>query len=77
MIAYLKDKLLGLPSEADPDIERQKSQIQIYIEKLALFSRAYRERSQQYRSLMSIQKGRRPYDVQEHARPGCRIREEQ
>ena len=57
LLAYLKDKFLGLPSEADPDLERQKTQIQLYIDKLALFSRAYRENSQQYRSLMSIQKG--------------------
>jgi len=57
LLAYLKDKFVDLPSEADPEIDRQKTQIQIYIEKLSLFSRAYRERAQQYRSLMSIEKG--------------------
>jgi hypothetical protein len=57
LLAYLKDQFVDLPSEADPEIDRQKTQIQIYIEKLALFSRAYRERAQEYRSLMSIEKG--------------------
>jgi hypothetical protein len=57
LLAYLKDKFIGLPSEAEPEIERHKTQIQVYVDRLALFSRAYRERVAQYRSLMSIEKG--------------------
>ena len=56
-LAYLKEKLLGLPREMDPEIDGHKNLVLHYMERLAFISRTYRELAAEYRSLMSIEKG--------------------
>lgn len=54
---FIKEQFSPIPGELDVQIEAQKNRAQMYIEKLATFSRAYRERAEEYRRLMSIEKG--------------------
>jgi hypothetical protein len=58
--AFLKDQLkdfVGVPREVEPEIEIEEAKLKSYIERLAYFAQAYRERCATYRSLMSIEKG--------------------